>query len=99
MARNYETRKIQKDKKLRKYLFLDVNGICPLCKRDMIFESIGIRVPNPYDFTGDKTKYSSSSNSRVFSVDHIVPISKGGGNDIKNLRGICLTCNKKKKDK
>jgi len=95
MARNYQTQKIQKDKKLRKYLFLDVNGVCPVCSREMLFESHGQRPRS----NCDATKYTYGVNSRVFSIDHIKPISKGGGNEIENLRGICLTCNKKKKDK
>ena len=33
---------------------------------------------------------------RVPSVDHIQPLSKGGGNDRSNLRVICNRCNAKK---
>lgn len=29
------------------------------------------------------------------SVDHIVPLSFGGTNNLSNLRPTCLTCNKK----
>ena len=30
---------------------------------------------------------------RFASVDHILPLSKGGGHDMANLRLACLTCN------
>lgn len=30
------------------------------------------------------------------TVDHIVPVSKGGTNDLGNLRAMCRPCNSKK---
>lgn len=31
--------------------------------------------------------------------DHIIPIAKGGGNDVKNIQILCEPCNLKKSDK
>ena len=43
---------------------------------------------------------SPSNNHRVeLEVDHIVPVTKGGGNDLGNLQTLCRNCNQGKKDR
>lgn len=33
-----------------------------------------------------------------FTIEHVIPLSRGGSNNIKNLVGLCKTCNNKKQD-
>lgn len=35
----------------------------------------------------------------VISIDHVIPLSKGGSNEMDNLVTACCYCNKKKHDK
>jgi hypothetical protein len=41
---------------------------------------------------------ASGKDARI-QIDHILPVSKGGTNDISNLRVLCFKCNHGKKDK
>ena len=33
-----------------------------------------------------------------FSVDHVIPLSRGGNYDLRNLVGLCIKCNRLKGD-
>jgi len=86
------------DPKLRAFLFESCEGICPDCLREMVLES---EVTNQsgksaYSNDDDNSLNVNGFQSRVFSVDHIHPKNKGGKDNLSNLRGLCMTCNRKK---
>lgn len=88
--------KLAKNKKMRQQLWDECNGVCPACQRKMLFESIGSIAP----WECNRPEYFVNGlNSIVFSVDHIIPLSKGGKDGTDNLQPMCITCNKKKHNK
>lgn len=44
-------------------------------------------------------KLNEDPPANMFTVDHLIPISKGGSNEIENLRPACFACNQAKGDK
>lgn len=42
---------------------------------------------------------ASPSTGAVLEVDHTIPVSKGGTNDMSNLRTLCSDCNRGKSDR
>ena len=45
---------------------------------------------------GAKISFNHKKNTKKATIEHFVPLSKGGTNDIKNLIALCEDCNKKK---
>jgi hypothetical protein len=56
-----------------------------------------------YERQGGKCAYCKAilkkSGKNKFHCDHVVPLSRGGSNDIGNITLACPTCNVRKKDK
>lgn len=84
------------DKNFRRLLFDKVDGICPICKREMVFDGDGLRVSPYSDNDFDWTTKADGINSRVLSIDHIISRNDGGSDAPHNLRAICNCCNKQK---
>jgi len=59
--------------------------------------------PEVRRYVYERDKYQCQScgkNGREtqLNVDHIIPLAKGGSNDISNLQTLCEGCNQQKKD-
>ncbi len=63
-----------------------------------------IRIPpsvREYVFQRDQYQCQScglTNETKTLNVDHIIPLAKGGSNDISNLQTLCSSCNQSKKD-
>jgi 5-methylcytosine-specific restriction endonuclease McrA len=52
-----------------------------------------------YDFYGYRCAYCTADCSENPTIDHLIPLSKGGGNTLDNLVIACYTCNFRKGNK
>ncbi|MBW4564347.1 MAG: HNH endonuclease [Mojavia pulchra JT2-VF2] len=63
-----------------------------------------MRIPpqvKTYVFQRDKYQCQSCGKTTLetdLTIDHIIPLARGGQNDISNLQTLCYTCNQQKKD-
>jgi 5-methylcytosine-specific restriction enzyme A len=64
-----------------------------------------IRIPpevRKYVFQRDRYQCQScgkTSQETDLTIDHIIPLARGGQNDISNLHTLCFICNQQKTDK
>lgn len=49
-------------------------------------------------FKRDRWRCLCCSSSKQLTVDHIVPVNKGGNNTLSNLQTLCRSCNSRKSD-
>ncbi len=63
------------------------------------------RIPIPpevrkYVFERDRYQCQSCGKTKLetkLTIDHIIPLARGGQNDISNLQSLCRPCNQQKK--
>lgn len=46
-----------------------------------------------------KNKCLACGEEKPLTIDHVIPLSKGGAHDISNIQPLCLSCNSRKHDK
>ena len=62
-------------------------------KREPIPEDVRIAV-----WRRDQGKCVQCDSNERLEYDHIIPVSKGGSNTVRNIQLLCETCNRKKSD-
>lgn len=61
-----------------------------------------IRIPpevRKYVFERDRYQCRSCGQTQIevhLNIDHIIPLARGGSNDISNLQTLCQQCNQRK---
>lgn len=58
---------------------------CEVCKKAPLVKGTGTFIDHVYTKAG----------GRLMTIDHIVPLSKGGKNGLYNLQVCCISCNLK----
>jgi len=77
-----------------KYLTPDGKDEKVIIKRKLITEALRNKI-----FNRDGNKCVLCGSQDNLQIDHIIPFSRGGTTEIKNLQTLCCKCNLKKRDK
>ncbi len=73
---------------------LEINETKVLSQRNKIPESIRNAV-----WRRDRGQCAECGSRKNLEFDHIIPVSKGGGNTVRNIDLLCESCNRKKSDR
>jgi len=62
------------------------------------------RIPIPpevrrYVLERDRHRCNRCGSEKDLTVDHIIPLAKGGSNDLSNFQTLCRRCNSRKSDR
>ena len=72
-------------------------------RQKVIFYLGKIEGMNPFDveqvFKRDGARCKKCGRQDTLTIDHIMPTSKSGNNDLDNLQILCMRCNQKKRNK
>lgn len=89
---DFEDKERRKFERLKRKLDL-TQQVDKAPKREIIPEEVRIAV-----WRRDEGKCSKCGSRKNLEYDHIIPISKGGSNTVRNIELLCEECNRKKKD-
>ena len=77
-----------------------LEGTTEKTTREMIPLNSRFKILKRDNYTCVKCGQSPAKNNDVeLEIDHIIPVSKGGTNDLENLQTLCKKCNQGKKNK
>ena len=85
----------QKRKKIPFKIYLEI------AKRDdLICKICGLRGKfKIFTLEGNKIRMGVFFKNKRFEIDHIIPVSRGGKDELENLRLSCIRCNRSKGSK
>ncbi|HEJ7884123.1 TPA: HNH endonuclease [Serratia liquefaciens] len=66
-------------------------GVKPKPTRRRVTDSVRLRI-----FKRDEFKCKHCNTNDDLTIDHIYPVSKGGGSEDENLQTLCIHCNRAK---